>query len=175
MKKLLTVLAIAALAITSTFAASENRNIQINGQVSQNEYTFDLANADSKVTDSDYLYASGDAIDLTETTLTSEFLIQRSNGNENTDSSLIVEITPSQFVGTVNGSSYETGIIPAVQWEKYENASTDGNYGKVFLPYGYKAAEETVAGFKLNIVGDVSTPASSDYSSTIKVAYTFDN
>ena len=61
------------------------------------------------------------------------------------------------------------------QWEKYENASTDGNYGKVFLPYGYKAAEETVAGFKLNIVGDVSTPASSDYSSTIKVAYTFDN
>ena len=62
-----------------------------------------------------------------------------------------------------------------MQWEKYSNATTEGNYGKVFIPYGYKAETETVAGFKFNIVGDISTPAASDYSSTIKVAYTFDN
>jgi len=174
MKKLLTALAIAAIAITSTFAATANRNITINGNVDQADYTFGLVNENSKVDGSEYLYNGGETIDLTETTVTSEFLVQRSNGNENADSSLAVEITPSQFVGTVNGSSYETGIIPAVQWEKYNNADTEGNYGKIFIPYGYKAETETVAGFKFNIVGDISTPAASDYTSTIKVAYTFD-
>ena len=175
MKKLLTVLAIAAIAITSTFAATSDRNITINGAVAQSDFTFGLVNEDSKVDGSEYLYNGGETIDLTATTITSEFLVQRSSGNENADSALAVEITPSQFTGTVNGDDYETGIVPEVQWEKYSNATTEGNYGKVFIPYGYKAETETVAGFKFNIVGDISTPAASDYSSTIKVAYTFDN
>ena len=85
MKKLLTVLAIAAIAITSTFAATSDRNITINGAVAQSDFTFGLVNEDSKVDGSEYLYNDGETIDLTATTITSEFLVQRSSGNENAD------------------------------------------------------------------------------------------
>ncbi|MGH4037273.1 MAG: hypothetical protein ACRQFF_05440 [Sphaerochaeta sp.] len=180
MKKLLTVLAISAIAITSTFAvvanttSTSNRNIIINGAVAQNDFTFDLVNEDSSVDGLDYIYNEGAAIDLTTTTDTSEFLIQRSSGNENTDSYLKVKIAPSQFEGTVNGKNYETEIVPAVKWVKYENASTQSNYGSILIPYGYKEKTETVAGFTLQIVGNVEIPAASDYSSTITVEYEFD-
>ena len=180
MKKLLTVLAISAIAITSTFAVvanpttTSNRNIIINGAVAENEFTFNLVNDDSTVTDSDYLYNDGDAIDLTTTTETSEFYVQRSSGNENTNSYLNVHITPSQFVGTVNGSDHETSIIPSVNWTEYENAKTQSNQASILIPYGYKAEAEAVAAFTLKIAGNVELPAASDYSSTIKVAYTFD-
>lgn len=177
MKKLITLLTIATILITSAFSA-ENRNIIIDGAVEQLNYTFDLDNIGSTVDGSEYLYDDGsNSVDLTTTTTTSEFLIQRSSGNENRDSYLYVRVHPSSFKGTVNsGKIYDTKITPTVEWQSGYNSY---NYGSRYnliaahITHGYKAEKETVAAFKLKIVGDKSFPASSDYKSTIHVWYYF--
>ena len=101
MKKLVATIAILALAITSTFATTADRNIKINGEVAESTFTFDLSNENSTVSGSDYTY--NDTIDLTANTTTTEFFILRSAGNENIDSVLSVTVKPSSFKGTVNG------------------------------------------------------------------------
>jgi len=78
---------------------------------------------------------------------------------------IYIRVLPSSFKRT-----------PTVEWQSGYNIY---NYGSRYnliaahITHGYKAEKETVAAFKLKIVGDKSIPASSDYKSTIHVWYYF--
>lgn len=186
MKKLLSVLAIATIALSSTFAASttDTNNVIVNGYVTEVPYSFNLkySNENADLTNSALLSEKYN-LALTKVQSTSLFSLQRSNGNLNKDLSVAVDITAKAFEGTVNGEEVVTGIVPAIDLQNatsYTNiVSTPGTAQNVKsfsvkVPYGYNSVSNVeIASFKLNITGDATTDAGT-YTSDVTINYTYD-
>ena len=186
MKKLLSILAIATIALSSTFATTDTNNVVINGYVTEVPYSFNLKysneNADSS---NSFLLAEEYNLALTSVQSTSSFSLQRSSGNLNEDLSVAVDITAKAFEGSVNGEDVVTGIIPAIVLENDEAygyadiTSTPGTASNVksfnlTVPYGYNPeVNEEIASFKLNITGDATTDAGT-YTSDVVINYIYD-
>jgi hypothetical protein len=178
MKKLLTILTLAALTITATFASSENRDININGAVKATNYTFALSYDGNSLTDGSTLT---DSYDLSTVSKTQDFIVQRTKGNLNDDLGVTVAIEAGAFIGEFNGDTeYNTGLIPQVNLVSKGYSYTDSAVsddlisGKlsVVIPAGANLSAADLAAFYLDINGDSSIPAG-DFVSTISVAYTY--
>jgi hypothetical protein len=188
MKKILTIIAIASIALTSTFAVSttDTNNIVINGQVTESPYSFALIyNAANADTANEALQSKVFDLSVTDTQSTDIFYLQRSNGNLNNDLLVAVDITARPFEGEVNGSNVKTAIIPSIAlnnesgngYTDIKNRNNDNRNKKVFnvtIPYGYhNDADVEIASFILNINGDAATDAGT-YTSDVVINYTYD-
>jgi hypothetical protein len=178
MKKLLTILALAALTITATFASTENRNIDINGNVKVTNYEFALSYDGNSLTDGSTLT---DSYDLSTVSNTQNFIVQRTVGNLNDDLNLDVAIEAGAFIGEFNGDAeYNTGLIPQVnlvsKGYSYSASSVSDDFIaaklSVVIPAGANLSVADLAAFNLAIKGNSSIPAG-DFVSTISVAYTY--
>ncbi len=193
MKKLLVILAISALAITSTFAVvatsnngngntsttvtSSSRDIKINGSVATQEYSFNL---DYESLDGVRgSLSSGDTIadsfDLSKKSETGMFYVTKTDGNRNKHLFITVDITPESFKGEVNGENYDTEVTPVVYIR--DNKSNNGKYDqtnslKVNVPAGVNKSSD-VAQFYFIITGNENVPAG-EFVSNVNVSYTYD-
>ena len=183
MKKLITILALSALTLATTFASisvtEDNRDIKINGAVKTAPYEFALSYNGSAISDGSTLE---DSYDLSTTSKTKDFIVQRTAGNLNDDLDVDVSITAGAFIGEFNGEDkYNTGLIPEVKIVSkdysYEKSKEDKskNSGSISLviPAGSNLDTANLAAFYLNIKGDSSIPAG-NFISTVSVAYTYE-
>jgi len=121
MKKLLTIITLAALTITATFAATDNRDIKINGAVKASNYEFALSYNGTSLNDESVL---SDSFDLSTVSTTKDFIVQRTSGNLNDDLGVKVAIKAGSFIGEFNGDeAYDTELYPQV------NIVKDYKYG----------------------------------------------
>ena len=177
MKKLLTIITLAALTITATFAATDNRDIKINGLVGSSPYEFSLSYNGTSLNDESAL---SDSFDLSTVSTTKDFIVQRTAGNLNDSLSLSVKIDAGSFIGEFNGEeNFDTELYPQVNIVEsgfeYDNAATEGQSGKfgVTIPAGANLSTAKLAAFNLTINGDSTIPAG-DFVSTVSVAYTYE-
>ncbi len=177
MKKLLTIITLAALTITATFATTDNRDIKINGAVKASNYEFALSYDGTSLNDESVL---SDSFDLSTVSTTKDFIVQRTSGNLNDDLGVAVTIKAGSFIGEFNGEAdYDTELYPQVNIVKtgyeYNDADAKNNYGKLELTIdagsNLKAAD--LAAFNLTINGDSSIPAG-EFVSTVSIAYTYE-
>ena len=177
MKKLLTIITLAALTLSATFAATDNRDIKINGAVKASAYEFALSYNGTSLNDENTLQ---DSFDLSTVSKTKNFIVQRTSGNLNDDLGLSVAIDAGSFIGEFNGDdSYDTELYPQVSIvEKgydYNDLSAEKNSGKIALTIdaGANLEATNLAAFYLTINGDSSIPAG-DFVSTVSIAYTYE-
>lgn len=186
MKKLLAVLAIATIALTSTFATKDTNNVIVNGYVSESAYSFDLVYS-GKTANSENTALNEKLFNLADKTKqsTDTFFLERSNGNLNKDLKVSVDITTDAFVGNVNGNDVTTAIIPKISLQNENknnyadivnsaNPSQNSTAFNVTVPYGYNSKKNVeIASFKLDITGDETTDAGT-YKSNVVINYTYD-
>ncbi len=177
MKKLLTIITLAALTITATFATTDNRDIKINGAVKASNYEFALSYDGTSLNDESVL---SDSFDLSTVSTTKDFIVQRTSGNLNDDLGVTVTVDAGSFIGEFNGEeNYDTDLYPQVNIVKtgytYRDAKTEGNAGKfgVIIDAGANLKAADLAAFNLTINGDSSIPAG-DFVSTVSIAYTYE-
>jgi len=182
MKKLLTILALATLTITSTFAVvanpstTDSRDVKINGYVSKTSYSFSLAYNDTDLSAGSTI---ADTFDLSKVSNTDNFIVKRTSGNLNDDLALSISIEAGPFIGEFNGTeTYNTELEPQVNLVNgnytYSNDYTKGNLGgmQVIIPAGSNLTSANLAEFYLTINGNSSIPAGS-FVSTVIVDYTY--
>ena len=182
MKKLITILALTTLTLAATFASisvtEDNRNIKINGSVKTAPYEFALSYNGSAISDGSTLE---DSYDLSTTSKTKDFIVQRTKGNLNDDLGVDVSISAGAFIGEFNGTAtYNTGLIPEVNivttGYTYSESSVaeNKNSGSISLviPAGSNLTSADLAAFNLDIKGNSSIPAG-DFVSTVSIAYTY--
>jgi len=190
MKKILALLLIASLALTSVIADDtsndSDRNITINGAVSEESYDFSIyfkSEAGLIKIDSNE-YTIDTTYDLSESrTATKVFRLKRSAGNLNNDLKLDINLLPSEFVGTVNGKSgYRTGVTPTiklftndtlVELESQVKHSDGSTSAEIIIPAGRNKNEKLVLGFRFKMAGDSQLPAG-NYTSNVIFSYTYD-
>lgn len=176
MKKLLTIITLAALTITATFAATDNRDIKINGAVKASNYEFALSYNGTSLNDESVL---SDSFDLSTVSTTKDFIVQRTSGNLNDDLGVKVAIKAGSFIGEFNGDdSYDTELYPQVNIVKdykYGSANASENSAdlSVVIAAGANLKAADLAAFNLTINGDSTIPAG-DFVSTVSIAYTYE-
>ncbi len=177
MKKLLTIITLAALTITATFAATDNRDIKINGLVGASPYEFSLSYNGTSLNDESVL---SDSFDLSKVSTTKDFIVQRTAGNLNDSVNLSVTVDAGSFIGEFNGDeNFDTDLYPQVNivesGYEYTSAKADSATGKfgVTIPAGANLSTAKLAAFNLTINGDSSIPAGS-FVSTVSIAYTYE-
>ena len=176
MKKLLTIITLAALTITATFAATDNRDIKINGAVKASNYEFALSYNGTSLNDESVL---SDSFDLSTVSTTKDFIVQRTSGNLNDDLGVKVAIKAGSFIGEFNGDdSYDTELYPQVNIVKdykYGSATASENSAdlSVVIAAGANLKAADLAAFNLTINGDSTIPAG-DFVSTVSIAYTYE-
>lgn len=180
MKKLLTLLSLAALTISATFATTSTSNINVGGYVSPISYSFGLKYKDSFLTSGN---AISDSFNLAVGTQTSDFIVTRSTGNLNNDLLLTVSVQANSFKGSFNGNAtYDTQITPqiAVVTNTYTYAetpviTTDKKNAtfKILIPAGAQETDANLGAFNLMTIGNSSVPAGS-FTSVVNVSYTYE-
>ncbi|MBK5201694.1 MAG: hypothetical protein JJE21_09245 [Spirochaetaceae bacterium] len=186
MKKLLAIITIVALTVTSVFAGTnDSRDIKINGSVDSLQYTFTLDYVSSDTTKSTQSLGANntlqDSFDLSKTSTTGKFIVKRTMGNLNSALNVTVGITTGAFIGAYNGEpEHSTGITPEVNFvSDYENTTPtvaeDKHSGNtvVLIGAGAHLLPANLAAFTFDIKGNENVPAGS-FVSTVKVAYTYD-
>jgi hypothetical protein len=180
MKKLITILLLAALAITATFAATEDKTVILNGNVDQIDYNFALTNNQTSVTDTAYTYAT-EILLSGEISTTSAFIVSRSKGNLNGPLTFKVDVSADSFIGEYNGDpNYDTQVIPTITWNTTNyvdnviaNSGTIASSSTIILSSGPALTGANIAAFYLTVEGNENVPSGS-YTSTITVNYSYD-
>lgn len=186
MKKLLTILTISALILSSTFAATERKEIIINGLVEESLYSFDLIYSGEPV-NSENTILNEKQFNLANTDIqeTEIFTLQRSPGNLNKNLEISVDITTDAFIGDINGNEIETTIIPEIRllnvnsnnYEEIKYTQTENKNITTFdiiIPFGANSnADVEIASFILTVTGKDSTDAGI-YTSNVLINYTYD-
>ena len=159
MKKLLTVLTITAIAMTSIFAKSAQ--VQLVNTIDETPLTYVLAYGDTEIKDGTEDFKIVVA-PLTQDGHTELFTV-RSNSNLNRDLGVKVVVSPSSFMTTLNGDDdYDSEIVPAVNTKvKVDSISAGQNLNLL------------VNSFNLSWKGDDTLPAG-DYVSNVKIEYTIE-
>ena len=160
MKKLLTILALVAITITSMSAKSAN--VQLNTEVDESPVAYELSYNNDKIEDGTEKYDIFVSRSLTEGGQTQDFTIYASS-NMNKDLSVKVEIKPESFKTTLNGSEVsDSRITPQVNTINKESSLKAGlNKNKL------------VNKFNLSWGGNKELPAG-EYVSNVKINYTID-
>ena len=168
MKKLITILAIAAIALTSTFASvtsfdgsaekAPEMNVTLKSSLAQTNYDLSLIYGDYDFTTAGEHTIDG--LDLTAKGKTAEFNVMISNGNLNNTITFVTAITEKPFVGTVDGVDYTTNNNLSVVNAKGENQTSYSSKIKAG-----PQASQSVAAFYFNWDADTSLPAG-DYETT---------
>ena len=157
MKKILTILALVTIAITSISAKSAQ--VQLNTSVSSTPVSYELYYNNDKIADNTTEYGIEISRSLTEGGDTQDFTIKASS-NLNNNLGVSVEIIPESFKTTLNGSTeYNSNIIPSV------NTSHS-----VSTLYAGINTDKLVNKFKLAWGGNQNLPAG-DYVSNVTINY----
>jgi hypothetical protein len=172
MKKIITILAIAALALTSTFAvvtpekisfdgnkdATPEMNVTLKSSLEQTNYELSLlySSVGYELHENTYIYG----YDLTKKGNTRNFRVMISNGNLNNTITFVTEITVRPFVGKVDGKNHETNNNLRVSNSDGENQTTFSTE----IAAGPQV-KQSVAKFYFNWDADTELPAGK-YSST---------
>lgn len=172
MKKIITIIAIAIIALTSTFAVVTTNKISFNGNIvnalqiniilksSLEPTNYDLSllyNEDSfKLEDSTSIYG----YDLTKKGRTNDFHVMISNGNLNKTITFVTVITEKPFVGLIDGIDYITNSNLRVLNNNDENQTIFST--KIIAG---PQAQQSVATFYFNWDADEELPAG-DYATT---------
>ena len=155
MKKLLTIVALVAIAMTSMSAKSAN--VQLNTKIAETEVSYELSYNNTVISDGSTFKI--DVAPLTEDGKTDFFAIKASS-NKNSDLSVNVKVTPESFKTTINGSTeLDSGIVPGVKTDVDVSTITAGLHKDLTVNtfyLGWKGNPELTAG---------------DYTSNIKVEY----
>ena len=156
MKKLLTILALVAIAMTSMSAKSAQ--VQLNTSIEETEVSYNLYYNNNVINDGDTKQI--DVAPLTENGSTDSFTIKASS-NKNSDLTVKVSVSPETFKTTINGSTtLDSNILPQVNTEASLTTLTAGLHKDL-----------TVNTFNLSWNGNEDLTAG-DYTSNIKVEYT---
>lgn len=156
MKKILTILALVAIAMTSMSAKSAQ--VQLNTSIDETEVSYALYYNNKVITDGDKKEI--EVAPLTEAGKTDFFTIKASS-NKNSDLAVEVSVVPASFKTTINGSTVlDSKITPQVNTTTSLSTISAGLHKDL-----------TVNTFNLSWNGDENLTAG-DYTSNIKVEYT---
>ena len=156
MKKILTIVALVAIAMTSMSAKSAN--VQLNTKIAETEVSYELSYIDTVISDGSTFKI--DVAPLTEDGKTDFFTIKASS-NKNSDLAVKVKISPETFQTTINGSTkLDSKIQPKVNTVVDLSTITAGLHKDL-----------TVNTFNLSWNGNPELTAG-EYTSDIKVEYT---
>jgi hypothetical protein len=168
MKKLITILAIAAITLTSTFAVTTSfdgsaekapeMNVTLKSSLEQTNY--DLSLLYGKIDFTNEAQQTIDGLDLTEKGSTDEFNVMITNGNLNKTITFVTEITEKPFVGLVDGEDYTTENNLRVL-----NAEGDNQTSYSSKIKAGPQESQSVATFLFNWDADKALPAG-DYATT---------
>jgi hypothetical protein len=164
MKKLLTVLAIAAIAITSTFAATTG-SVTLNSILNPTSYSLSMYYGSENFTSSGL--KTVDNLDLTAAGTTDEISVKLTGGNLNETVTYTTTVTENQFTGEVDGETYTTNNNLTVI------NTTDGEQQTTYTAVvgaGPNDAQD-IAVFMFDWDADTSLPAGS-YSTTNTISIT---
>ena len=156
MKKILTILAIAAIAITSTFAAdATSASVTLNSTISETPYVLSLLYGTENFTTSSQ--KTVDNIDLTTAGTSKNITVKLDSGNLNNDITYVTTVTELPFTGTVNGETYTTANTLTV------NAVSDDSHKTSYstLVEAGPNASQSVAEFYFSWTADTALPAGS--------------
>lgn len=186
-KKLLTVLSIAAFAITSIFATTgssgDTFSSELKSTVDPISYTLQLKYTEAGNRKDALVSSEGTtniAMDITNGDETGYFAIVASTGNLNQTVNFATELQFEAFSGTYdNGSTYTSTSIPTIKPNSIaikansvgDFQTLNGNTISYAIPAGPQDIVQSVATFKLNIPADTAAPAG-DYSSTVTINIT---
>jgi hypothetical protein len=172
MKKLIATLAIAAIALTSTFAVTAfdgssqkapEMNVTLKSSLVPTAYDLSLTyGKDSLTSTSDYVI---DGLDLTKEGKTDAFNVKISAGNLNKTITFVTEISELPFVGLVDGEEYTTNNNLSVR--DYESGTKQTGF-KTEIKAGPQEAQ-SIAVFNFQWDADTSLPAG-DYATTNKIS-----
>jgi len=156
MKKLLTILTLSAIALTSVFAKSAE--VQLVTAIDETPVSYELAYAGDLLADGIEEYSILVA-PLTEDGKTEEFTVHATS-NMNNDMSVSVEVKPESFITFLNGDEkFDSKITPKVN----TNSQID------ILEAG-KHVSLLVNEFFLSWSGNEDLPAG-DYESNVRIEY----
>lgn len=186
MKKILFLLTLSILILTSSFATIEKKNVILDANVNEILYSFDLEYSGESVnSDNESLKNKRFNLADSSTQTTETFFLKRSLGNLSKNLEVGVDIKTDAFVGDINGKEVVTSIIPQVELHndnsnKYESIENI-EYGNskeikfsVTIPYGAnRTSNIEIASFTLNVTGIETTDAGT-YTSNVVVNYTYD-
>ena len=182
-KSIITILLIAGLAMTTTFADTNTYSgltAYIEAKMNSSDYSFginydggdygDTATADENFT----------LNDASNATTTNEFIVKTTTaGNLAYDNVVEVTITPAAFVGTSDTATTTTTVVPYVVDSSSDNTditytaatnATDASFSRT-IALGQNDAGINIAEFELAWMGDTSITAGT-YQSTISLAIT---
>ncbi len=159
MKKLLTILALAAIVSTSIFAKSAQ--VQLNTSIEETEVSYQLAYGDVELEDGIETYDIDIDAPLTEDGKTDLFTVYASS-NKNSDMSVSVKVSPESFKTTLNNGteSYDSEITPSVNTYTSLETIAAGLHSNLL-----------VNEFNMSWSGNEELPAG-DYVSNVKIEYT---
>ncbi len=158
MKKLLTILALAAIVSTSMFAKSAE--VQLNTSIEETEVSYQLAYDGTLLEDGIEEFDINISRSLTEGGQTQDFTVY-SSSNKNSDMGVVVKIAADSFRTTLNDGTenYDSKITPSV--------NTISSLSKV--PAGLQE-KLLVNKFNLSWSGNEELPAG-DYTSDVTIKY----
>ncbi|NCD06942.1 MAG: hypothetical protein EOL97_12550 [Spirochaetia bacterium] len=158
MRKLLTILTISAIAMTSLLAKSAK--VQLTSTIDETEVTYELSYINEVLVDGikEYKIAVNP---LTEDGKT-DFFSVHATSNMNSDLAVSVKVFPDKFRTALNNGQnpYNSKITPKVTYDTEINTITAG-----------KHTNYLVNKFYLSWKGDADLPAG-DYVSDVKIKYT---
>lgn len=176
MKKLIATLAIAAIALTSTFAvdstlsfdgssqSAPEMNVTLKSSLTATPYDLSLTYGSEKGTIS---FTDGkviDGLDLTVNGNTEEFNVLISSGNLNKTITFVTEISALPFTGLVDGKEYTTENNLSIVNSKGDSQSAY----KAEIAAGPNASQ-SIAQFNFKWDGQKDLPAG-DYETTNKIS-----
>lgn len=172
MKKLIATLAIAAIALTSTFAVTSfdgssqkapEMNVTLKSSLVPTAYDLSLTyGKDSLTSTSDYVI---DGLDLTNDGKTDAFNVMISAGNLNKTITFVTEISELPFVGLVDGVEYTTNNNLSVR--DYESGENKTSFSAEIAAGPQES--QSIAQFDFHWDADTSLPAG-NYATTNKIS-----
>ncbi len=164
MKKLLTILTLSAIAMTSMFAmvaapSGKSAQVQLVTNIEETPVSYELAYNNDVLADGIEEYSILVA-PLTENGETKDFTIHATS-NMNSDMAVKVEVSPDTFRTTLNGGAdaFDSGIRPKVNTSSSIDTLLAGKHVSLL-----------VNKFNLSWKGDADLPAG-DYVSNVKIEY----
>jgi hypothetical protein len=177
MKKLITILAIAAIAVTSTFASitpattsfdgskasAPEMNVTLKSTLEQTPYKLSILYGVTDFTEAQTTTLTG--LNLTKASETSLFNVMITEGNLNKTVTFVTTITTGPFIGTVDGDSdYHTANILSILGSDFKAHEPSFSSS---IPAGPQVSQ-SVASFSFAWTADEALPAGS-YVSTNKI------
>ena len=158
MKKLLTILTLSAIALTSVFAKSAQ--VQLVTNIAETPVSYELAYAGDIIADGIEEYNILVA-PLTENGQTQDFTVHATS-NMNSDMAVSVNVSPETFKTTLNDGrdNFDSKILPQVNTINKLDTLTAGKHVSLL-----------VNKFNLSWIGNSDLPAG-DYESNVRIEYT---